>query len=277
MGFMNKRDIPEPIKRQVRQKCRFSCVICGLPIYQYDHIEEYYKVLNHDPDNITLLCPNHHDSKGKGIISKEYVRERTAKAKCRDETAFNKIHFDKINLLFGNNLIAGLPGYAFKVFDKDFLSFSYKERLTIDAELYDHKGNIILKIVDSEYQVLMSEEVWDIRIKGNKIITIQNAPRNRLLQLEINGEKNTIKILGKVYFSENDYVDVRDDGIFYKNTCLASGCTCIANDCGIAIVANERGVGSTGFFNSKDIDCYALKCDMGFLWTTQWLKSLPNK
>ncbi len=30
--------IPLPIQREVRQRCGFGCVICGLPLYDYDHI-----------------------------------------------------------------------------------------------------------------------------------------------------------------------------------------------------------------------------------------------
>jgi 5-methylcytosine-specific restriction endonuclease McrA len=40
--------IPEGVKREVRQRCGFGCVICGLPIYEYDHLVPYAQVLSHN-------------------------------------------------------------------------------------------------------------------------------------------------------------------------------------------------------------------------------------
>jgi hypothetical protein len=35
--------IPLPVKRLVRQQCAFGCVLCGLPLYEYDHIVPYHE------------------------------------------------------------------------------------------------------------------------------------------------------------------------------------------------------------------------------------------
>ena len=32
------RNMPLPIQREVRQRCGFGCVVCGLPLYEYDHL-----------------------------------------------------------------------------------------------------------------------------------------------------------------------------------------------------------------------------------------------
>ena len=53
----DERNIPAEIKRQVRQRCGFGCIICGLPIYEYEHMEEWAKVKRHRTEEITLLCP----------------------------------------------------------------------------------------------------------------------------------------------------------------------------------------------------------------------------
>jgi hypothetical protein len=44
------------MKREIRQRCGFGCVLCGIRIYQYDHIIDYAQVQEHTADNITLLC-----------------------------------------------------------------------------------------------------------------------------------------------------------------------------------------------------------------------------
>jgi hypothetical protein len=71
---MTARDIPDPIKRLVRQKSGFGCVVCGLPIFDYEHIEEFAAVQTHNAANMVLLCPNHHAEKTRGRLSKEAIR-----------------------------------------------------------------------------------------------------------------------------------------------------------------------------------------------------------
>jgi hypothetical protein len=54
------RNIPLPIQRQVRRRCGFGCVICGLPLYEYDHLLGWSSVRRHVAEEITLLCDQHH-------------------------------------------------------------------------------------------------------------------------------------------------------------------------------------------------------------------------
>jgi hypothetical protein len=66
--MIQRPPIPSHIKRKVRQRCGFGCVICGLPIYEYDHIPGYGRVKRHRAEEITLLCPHHHAEKTKGLL-----------------------------------------------------------------------------------------------------------------------------------------------------------------------------------------------------------------
>lgn len=70
----NSRNIPLPIQREVRQRCGFGCVICGLPLYEYEHMEEWAIVKRHVADEITLLCDQHHREKTGGLLPVEVVR-----------------------------------------------------------------------------------------------------------------------------------------------------------------------------------------------------------
>src|SRR4051794_27995797 len=72
------RHIPEHTKRAVRKRCGFGCVVCGLPIYHYDHIDEFATVRQHDSYNLALLCPNHHQDKSSGRLSKAAVKHHVA-------------------------------------------------------------------------------------------------------------------------------------------------------------------------------------------------------
>ena len=64
----NSRNIPLPVQREIRQRCGFGCVICGMPLYEYEHMEEWAVVQRHVADEITLLCDQHHREKTAGCF-----------------------------------------------------------------------------------------------------------------------------------------------------------------------------------------------------------------
>lgn len=68
------RRIPEDVKKEVRNKCGFGCVVCGTPIYDYAHIVPYRDIEEHDPSNIILLCRNHHSMESTGLVNIEDYR-----------------------------------------------------------------------------------------------------------------------------------------------------------------------------------------------------------
>ena len=49
----------------------FGCVICGSPLYEYDHLIPWSDVHEHEPENLVLLCPQHHAEKTKGFLTVE--------------------------------------------------------------------------------------------------------------------------------------------------------------------------------------------------------------
>src|SRR5574337_274292 len=90
MAEVNKfglsRDIPDLIKREVRQKCGFGCVVCGSAVYQYEHLEPLFPdAKNHDPNGIVLLCGGCHDRVTRGMLSKETIKLKANNPKCLEE------------------------------------------------------------------------------------------------------------------------------------------------------------------------------------------------
>ena len=71
--MVGRTAIPAAVKLSVRQRARFGCVMCGSPIYDYEHIDGY-NMTGHDPDAMTLLCPMHHREKTAGRLPTELVR-----------------------------------------------------------------------------------------------------------------------------------------------------------------------------------------------------------
>lgn len=82
--FGLNRDISSEVKREVRQKCGFGCVICGSPIIQYHHFNPpFFKAKSHTVIGITLLCGTCHDKTHKKIISTRRVEEADKAPYCK--------------------------------------------------------------------------------------------------------------------------------------------------------------------------------------------------
>ncbi len=71
----DSRNIPLPIQREVRQRCGFGCVICGLPLYQYDHVKGWANVRQHITTDIITLCDKHHREATSGLLPRDKVIE----------------------------------------------------------------------------------------------------------------------------------------------------------------------------------------------------------
>src|SRR4029078_3986773 len=66
--------ISEKIQRAIRQRCGFGCVVCGLPLYEYEHMQGWANVRRHEEAEITLLCDRHHREKTNGLFPLDAVR-----------------------------------------------------------------------------------------------------------------------------------------------------------------------------------------------------------
>src|SRR4051794_8026602 len=71
--------IPRPDARQIRQRCGFGCVMCGLPLYEYDHLDGWANTYSHDPERVTLLCDKHHREKTGGLLPESLVEQANAR------------------------------------------------------------------------------------------------------------------------------------------------------------------------------------------------------
>jgi hypothetical protein len=79
-------EIPDPIKREIRQRCGFGCVICGNAIYEYEHVDPpFSEAKEHNSDHIVLLCGHHHRLVTKGLLSKQTVKEAARRPKCKEK------------------------------------------------------------------------------------------------------------------------------------------------------------------------------------------------
>src|SRR4030042_2333444 len=74
----SSRNIPLPIQREVRRRCGFGCVICGMPLYEFEHMLGWAKVPRPVTEEITLMCDQHHRERTAGLLPIEAVSEANA-------------------------------------------------------------------------------------------------------------------------------------------------------------------------------------------------------
>lgn len=195
----DRTKIPEPMKREVRQRCGFGCVICGLPLYEYEHMEGWANVQQHVASEITLLCNKHHREKTNGLLPLASVREA-------DQNPYNKrvgvshpydLHYDgsSCELVIGSNkfqrdhLMDGMVMIAVMIDCIPLLAFTFEQgHLFITLQVFDKQSQRVLWVERNELQYCPTP--WDICLEGRTLrvreghgqflIDIVFSPPNRL-------------------------------------------------------------------------------------------------
>lgn len=190
--------IPAGVKRSVRQRCGFGCVICGGIVYEYDHVENYSLVMEHDENNLVLLCPNHHAEKTRRLLSPDVLSEANSSPynlRTGSTTPY-QLSFGGSDpkALIGSNLFT-MENDDFAVFVIDgnpLMGFRFEDgRALLQLRVYDEKNRLVLKIVDSE--LVQSAALWDFEFVGSRLTL---RPRNGeiLLSLRMVPDENLVEV-----------------------------------------------------------------------------------
>lgn len=174
------RPIPEAVKREVRQRDGFGCIVCGSSFYQYDHLgTEFKDAETHDPQQIVLLCGGCHDRKNRGALSTETIQMRAKSPHCM-QANFSwgpmDVGHDHPEIILGT-LTARNVRSLLTIDGEDVFSISRPlvahGPFTVNASLYDKDGRQTIKIVSNEFQVMVSN--WDVEVTGARV-TVRSAP-----------------------------------------------------------------------------------------------------
>jgi len=130
--FGLSRYIPASVRKQVRRRCKFGCVVCGSAVVTYEHMEPPYSdAKSHDPNQITLLCGHHPLESSKGLLSKERIEECNKRPKGA-ERGFVDAVFDLggaiPSVFLATNALALGPGQVFSINDLPVLKIGFPER-----------------------------------------------------------------------------------------------------------------------------------------------------
>lgn len=189
---LTSRNIPLPIQREVRQRCGFGCVICGLPLYEYEHMEGWANVQRHVANEITLLCDKHHKERTNGLVPIQAVIEANTTPHNLKEGVSKPydLHFSaqQAEIVLGSNsFFAQYQGYgtilAPLVIDTvPIIGFILgDEHLLLNLVINDEFNQRVLHIKNN--QIFYSVGVWDIQLVGRKLIIREQA---RKILIEIN-------------------------------------------------------------------------------------------
>jgi len=198
------RNIPEDIKREIRQACGFGCVCCGLAIGVYEHIDpEFHEAKEHDPEKMAYLCQGCHDRVTRKFWSKEKIKQAKQNpwciqhGKCRD--AFD-IGTSEVLIWLGGNKIEKFSNIIY-IEDNPILIIENPEDkdgpFQLTGNFYDYFGNLLFHINKNEW--FGESGNWDIECVGGRI-TIRTEPRKRNLQIAcIPGKGIVIEKIDMVY------------------------------------------------------------------------------
>lgn len=258
----DSRNIPLPIQREVRKRCGFGCVICGMPLYEYEHMEEWAQVQRHVADEITLLCDQHHREKTGGLLPKQVVREanhnpynlRQGISKRYDLYFSGREACIEIG---GNSFTCEDQGYGtamapISVDGTPLIGLILADgHFLLNVVIFDELNTPILHIKNN--QLFYSVEPWDIQLVGT-ILIVREAHRKILVEIDFQPPNKVVINRGR-FLRNGVEVLVRPTNILVTNNAtVLSGCH--AHNCygGLIIGHHEKPIG--GFMKIDGISRY---------------------
>lgn len=209
----SSRNIPEPMKREIRKRCGFGCVICGSIIYDYDHMLNDWSVINeHVAADITLLCPTHHREKTNGLLTRAQVEESN-----RNPFSLNKNFSSPYILNYSGNIAEVVIANnvftnhhliedryseyiaAILIDGEPIVGFRFEdEKLLLYIQIFNEYNEQVL-IIDAN-QLIFKPDVWDIDLRGNKLI-IREGIRKIILDVEFFPPNKIVIAKAKIRFN----------------------------------------------------------------------------
>ena len=218
---MTSRRIPPHITEIVRKRCGFGCAICGFAIVEYHHFPPFSKIGKHEPDKITLLCPNHHTEADKNIISEEDIVYANRHPICKQKgfsycSLLDGSSRKNIKMFLGKTLLTNCRT-IFQIHDEPIFYISPPEvnfrqnlktskRWRISGKFYNREENLMCIIKNNLVEFRDSQV--DIKQKNN-YFCIKDNNNNDIFKLILESEGIRLATLKMKY--KNNKIDVDGD------------------------------------------------------------------
>lgn len=195
--------IPSEIKRQVRQRCGFGCVMCGEPLYEYEHMLEWAKVKRHVAEEITLLCRFHHGQKTAGLIpindimaanNKPFnIDNKVSKSLCLHYSGKNNVSF-----CVGDSILKypefpeNYAVYPIVIDDFPIIGFIIRDgNMLLNFTAFNEENEVIFQILENE--LIYKTDNWDVEWVG-KVLTLREGKGKVLLKVSFE-PPGTVRII----------------------------------------------------------------------------------
>jgi hypothetical protein len=165
-------DIPESVRREVRQRSGFGCVMCGTAIIEYHHFDPpYAEARAHSPEGITILCPTCHAKVTSGRHSSSALTEAVRNPRAyKAGYSHDALECSGLpTVILGGLTVQGTP-IVLEVDGRVLLGFSSPEStgapFGLNALFCDAAGNPIAEIVENEWRACAHN--WDVDTVGRR-------------------------------------------------------------------------------------------------------------
>ncbi len=188
------RSIPTAVKRAVRKRCGFGCVVCGDAIIEYHHMTVGFAAASeHDEKKITLLCGACHSKVTRGIWSNAKIEDHNDNPYCiKNEGALTALDIgsDPPTIVFAGSEFRDCR-IPVRIYDYPFVLLNPPDApgspASISAFFANSRGEPSLIISNNE--ILLRSENWDATASG-KQFNIFESERSKNLTLTIEPRKS---------------------------------------------------------------------------------------
>lgn len=238
-------------------------MICGSPLYEYDHLIQYSDVDEHEPENLVLLCPQHHAEKTKGFLTVEAVatanehpRNRATGESYPFGLRYEGTHCEAViggSQHIWPDVCEGLVSMPLLIDDTPIVAFRAEDdRLLLTVQLFNTDNELIVQVLDNE--LVFSAEQWDVEFEGRRL-TVRHAPRNIFVSIKFDPPGRII--LDRAHISRNGIeVEIHPDRVFLvNNRNTVAGMVATRCQVGLAVGDPPDGLGGAIFMGSMRAPC----------------------
>jgi trigger factor len=230
-------------------------VICGLPLYEYDHLVPWSEVETHEAHNLVLLCDRHHREKTSGLLPLARVIEAN-KAPANLSTGVSSpfdLHYGghDCEALIGSNVHTwprmhdGLMTVPVLIDDTPIVMFRVEDgHLLLAVQLFDEDNELLVQVFDNE--LVFSTEEWDVEFEGRKL-TVRSAPRNVFVGMTFEPPSRVVIDRGRIW-RNGIKVTIQQAYVLVGNGNKISGSRMVNCNFGLATGDLPEGVGGGAIY-----------------------------
>ena len=218
----NRRSLPDPVKRILRQEAGFGCCKCGRPVIEYHHIAPYTSTDPHfRPQDMMCLCPYCHHEADTAMDEAEqrYWKEHPINIQNGHVDGLLKVRQKQVILDTGSVQLIGHEGIV-RIDGIDMVRFGLDEEghVLLSVRLFDSQNQLLLEIDNNEW-VTGSALPWDIEASFQSLVIRE---RRGVISLDVRTDGKIIWLNG-VFWHNRAQVQLRPSGISYRGIGINGG------------------------------------------------------